>query len=139
MKARNQIPAVSVARELYRRNGLNFEKDLEEHLHDGYVIALPDCFAMARAMELSDGRKAWWVQCAVGRLRNLARFMPFYLPFIAFRRGKNGRKRVYSTARLLHPSLPAPDHDPTPDHGFADGGSGARSGSGAGILEEMFA
>lgn len=93
--------AIEIARAIHTRNGLDFAQDLESHLEDGYVMALPDTFIMARAVEYADGRRAWFIKIAIGRLRDLRVLFPFQLQFVSFARSKSGGKhKIYSAERM---------------------------------------
>lgn len=106
-------PAIDRARRLYEKHGHDFQKDLDDHLAHGFVVALPSCFAMATAIK-SDGREidTWFVKVAAGDLRQLVRLIPVPLPFIAFcRDGRPKTMRIYRTSRVKNlaayvPSVP---------------------------------
>lgn len=90
------------ARLLYDSSEHDFDEVLAEHLHNGIVIASPLWFLMLRA-EMWHGQMTWFIECAVGNLRDLANLIAVRLPCIGFCRVKNGRKqtKIYSTERLL--------------------------------------
>ncbi len=91
------MSAIQQAIELWEKMGCQppFEEALIDHLHNGCVVARPWGFAMAKAIELKDGRVAWFIPVAVGSIRELLTCLPRPLPFIAFcRRGKD-KLKVY--------------------------------------------
>ena len=101
---------IQIAKALYLENvksALGFEEMLTKYLgeHNGFVISTPTCFVMGNAVQLGDGKHAWFVDCAIGRLSELVKTMPFRLPFIAFCRPRKDREkvrfRVYPTSSLL--------------------------------------
>lgn len=94
--------AIEIAREMYQKDGKDFETILAEHLHSGIVISSPLWFIMLRA-ELWNDEMTWFVECAVGNLRDLANLVALRLPKIAFCRVKRGKKqtKIYSTHRLV--------------------------------------
>jgi hypothetical protein len=95
--------AIDKAKALYAKHGGNFEDTLTEHLLNGIVISSPLWFLMLKAVELETGGKAWLIECAVGNMKSLASIISIELPYIAFCRVKNGKKKfkVYKTDRLL--------------------------------------
>jgi hypothetical protein len=80
----------------------DFDKELDEHFQRGFVMVMPDLFVMAKAVELADGRRAWFITHAVGDLRQLLVMEPFPLEWIVFRRRFDTRLRIYPMARLRH-------------------------------------
>src|SRR4051812_40270943 len=94
--------APEIARKLYVDDGKDFEAVLAKHLHNGIVISSPLWFIMLRA-EVWQNEMAWFVECAVGNLKDLANLVALRLPKIAFCRVKNGKKqtKIYSTYRLV--------------------------------------
>lgn len=95
------IPPVEIAKILYTRAGLDFDKDLVAHLRDGYVVSRPWLFMMFRAVELDDGRHAWLLNSAVGNLDEMPALFPFALPWIAFYRRNDKRMRVVRFDRAI--------------------------------------
>ena len=91
------------ARALYKskeRLRGKFDSDLSDYKATGIVIDNPSCFVMAKALEWQDGsepyghKRAWFVQCAVGNLRQLLALIPVPLPYIAFCRFKDRHRRL---------------------------------------------
>ena len=74
---------------------LNFWDDLVFYMRTGYVICLPQVFAMFKPIKY-EGRNGWFVQMAVGNLLDLLRFTPCPLDFIAFCRNNDDNMRVIS-------------------------------------------
>lgn len=98
-----KTPAIEIVRALYQRHQIKptFEEELSDHLANGIVVATPTSFLMGKAVELADGRRAWFIAGAAGSFRNALALLPWWLPFIAFcRRGKNDIK-VYPTAKFI--------------------------------------
>lgn len=94
--------AMEVARSMYEADHKDFDKVLSKHLLKGIVLSSPLWFIMLRA-EVWEGELAWFVECAVGNLKDLANLVALKLPKIAFCRVKNGKKqtKIYSTQRLV--------------------------------------
>lgn len=87
----------------YQAHGCRkFKEHLRDHLANGYVFCTPNIFVMGKAVALEDGRVAWYITYARGDLRILAAMIPFPLPYIAWRRLRNGREtlRVYPFERV---------------------------------------
>lgn len=105
--------AIMEAKQLYRRHGLDFERDLGFYLTNGVVISRPDKFIMAKPIVAKEGDDCWnpaspdcwYVHCAAGR-GALAWFLsqaPFRLPLLAWRRFKNSPQnplKIYQTDRF---------------------------------------
>lgn len=97
--------------ELYQKRGFpnpkfgerSFEKDLKEYTSNGIVINTPTCFAMLKALDYRDGRVAWFIQAAAGKVSEIISQVPVLLPLVAFCRfnDKNRRMRFYSTERFI--------------------------------------
>lgn len=90
-----KLKPIETAQFVYRMIGHDenaFALHLWEHMFDGFVVASPRCFVMARAVLLDDGRMAWLISNAVGRLGELLKLCPLPLPFIAFNRW--GREKL---------------------------------------------
>lgn len=99
---------IEIAKCLCRAKGGVFEDDLCRYLGNEHatLVMMPACFVMAQPIVLEDGRHAWFVEMAVGRLRELLSLMPFPLPFIAFHRRDDKQLRVYPLTRFSrHSSL----------------------------------
>lgn len=81
----------------------DFARELWDHLLNGFVVSMPEHFMMFRAVTLDDGRVAWLVNSGVGPVKDLIRFFPFPLPFIAWYRCKatEKRMRVYDFRRFI--------------------------------------
>lgn len=100
-----KISPFDLAQSFYAQHSeLNFWKDLEDHLRNGVVISQPDCFMMAKIIELSDDPAkndlAWFIRIAVGNIQVFLQRMPFPLPKIAFCRNNDGEVRVYDLRRF---------------------------------------
>lgn len=98
-----KLKPIEVAQAVYRYTGHDeetFAKHLWEHLFDGFVYANTRCFVMARAVMLDDGRMAWLVNSATGKLSELVKVAPFPLPFIAFNRFGKEKLSVHSFNRF---------------------------------------
>lgn len=106
--------AIETAAKLYQSRGLVLARDIEAYLAGGYIIATPDKLLLWRACRraspdiwLADQGEAdaWFVGLAVGTgLRQFVREMPYYLPFIAWRRAfkdESARVRTYQTERII--------------------------------------
>jgi hypothetical protein len=94
---------IEIARIIYRKAGIDFEKARDEHLEDGSVIALPWLFMMFSAVQLEQG-PAWQIDVAVGNLAEVCGRLPFYLPYVVFYRRLDRRPRVLKldrAARLI--------------------------------------
>ena len=93
--------ALKAAIENYAKHSkLNFWQDLEFYLKTGYVICMPDVFAMFKPIE-REGKRGWFVQMAVGDIRHLLRFVPCPLDFIAFCRNDDDNMRVISWEHFI--------------------------------------
>ncbi len=93
--------AYEIARQTCEQWGVrNFQRELEAHLQNGFVFCLPRMFAMAKVVQLEDGRRAWHVAHAHGQLWALLSVMPFPLDWIVFERRGDRRSRIYSLPRL---------------------------------------
>lgn len=103
--------------ELYNSNPQprGFTEDLEAHLQTGIVLSLPDCFVMARPVDLgapieligdpfygfsTEESNAWYVWAFVGKVNSCLQVMPFHLKYVAFARN-NGPLRYYDSEKLL--------------------------------------
>lgn len=96
---------IVIAKQLYADyvKDAAFEVKLAGYLQssNGLVIDTPTYFVMAAAVEF-EGKKAWYIDTAAGRLKDLIRLFPFPLPYIAFSRGKrDGKLHIYDTKRFL--------------------------------------
>ncbi len=90
--------ALYQAKKLYSKHGLSFERDLCHYLEHGIVVAHPDRFLMAKAINKDLGDdvwnpefvNSWYVQIAVGKdcLKWFLSQAPYQLPFVAWRRWK---------------------------------------------------
>lgn len=81
----------------------NFDAILRDHMNaeNGAVVSNPVCFGMAKAVQI-EWKHCWYVDTAVGNLREILRAMPFRLPYVAFQRGKRGAKlKIYPTSSVL--------------------------------------
>jgi hypothetical protein len=81
---------------------VDFDDALAWHFQHGYVAVLPHLFIMAKVVETEDGRRAWFVTHAVGKLSLLMGLQPFPLNWIMFRRRFDSRYRIYRLDRLRH-------------------------------------
>lgn len=70
-----------------------FEEDLQIYLELGYVVSLPDVFAMVRQMD-----DAWHIGAYSGDLKKAFDYLPFYLPYIQFER--RNKLKCYLTSTL---------------------------------------
>lgn len=97
------MSAIEQAREMYEAAGKDFDQVITEHLYDGIVLASPLWFLMLRAIQIENGGLAWFVECAIGDMRQLANLVAIKLPYVAYCRTKNGKKRftVHPSERLL--------------------------------------
>ena len=76
---------------LYEKAGLNLISDIEYFDRDGYVFRGEDYFIMG--IQVGEG---WYVQAAVGRIEKFLDLMPYYLPYIGWRReGKHNDECVW--------------------------------------------
>jgi hypothetical protein len=97
---------IEIAKALYLKHVKDkvFEVELANYLStdNGAVVNTPSYFAMGKAVDY-DGKHAWYIDTAVGRLSELIRLLPFPLPYIAFHREKvrNGKLHIYETQRFL--------------------------------------
>lgn len=87
---------------MYENAGLDFTAIFWDHLENGMVISSPFWFLMLRTEEWR-GKTTWFVECAIGDLKTLAKVIALRFPQIGFCRVKNGKKqtKIYSTDRLL--------------------------------------
>lgn len=99
------IPAAVVARLWYVEHpDLDFDKDLEDHLINGYVCSRPTLFAMVKVIDLDPWNRdlAWFIQIAVGDMLELISVLPYYLPKICFcRHNEHDKKRIYPMDKFL--------------------------------------
>lgn len=100
---RSEVSALQRAAELYARYKVepDFFTALVDHLHTGMVISRPNCFAMGKAVALDDGRIAWFIDTAVGNLRELLGLLQWPLPYIAFCRRGKGKIKVYPFDKFI--------------------------------------
>lgn len=89
-------------KELYKKRGLPnhkfgeryFEEDLREYTSNGIVINTSTCFAMLKALEYANGKMAWFVEAASGKLSEIVAHLPAPMPFVAFCRFNDKNKRI---------------------------------------------
>lgn len=79
-----------------------FEREVVDHFRRGLVVAMPRLFLLAKAIELPDGRRAWFITHAIGNLQLLISMMPFPLEWIVLRRRFDQRNRIYRLDRFVH-------------------------------------
>lgn len=72
-----------------------FEEDLEHYLRHGFVVSLPDIFAMVK----QEG-DTWVIGLLAGDLRKAFDYLPFYLPYIRFER--RNKPKIYATVSLTN-------------------------------------
>jgi hypothetical protein len=102
--ARSGRPPIDIAAELYYSKGIDFAAALNRYMRTGYVASRPSCFAMAKPITLEDGRAAWFMEMAVGSLREICSLMPTPLPWLCFKRGlrgPGGRLHIIPMERVL--------------------------------------
>lgn len=106
--------AIDIAKQLYKRHGLNLAEDIGRHLDCGGVVHCePELFLIARPMDLRTPARwpepgqadAWYVTLAIGR-RSFGLFlqlMPYFLPKLAWHRMFRGdaRLHVHDTNRFI--------------------------------------
>ena len=84
--------------ELYRRSNRSLHEDLEYYMQHGYIFSGPDyCLIGCR---IGDG---WYIQCAagVGAMEHFCKFMPYYLPYIGWRREKRNNEIAWYPTELI--------------------------------------
>lgn len=88
--------AIEIARQLYAQKGCadKFDDDLRDHRETGKVHQTTNEFVMAKAVLLPDGRLVWFIKIAVGSMKDLAKHLPFWLPWIAFHRIRDEKPRL---------------------------------------------
>jgi hypothetical protein len=95
---------IEIAKALYEEHcDEPFEAALTRYFTSpsGAVVMGPTQFAMGCAIDF-DGKYAWFIDTAVGRLQDLVKLFPFPLPYIAFcRRVKGDKLKIYKTERFL--------------------------------------
>ena len=98
---KGHIPAIQMARIHYlEHTNLNFEADLQDYLHNGFVCSRPSVFGMVKLIEWK-GEPAWFVRMAVGNVVELRSILPFPLETIVFcRNNQKDVVRVYSLSRI---------------------------------------
>lgn len=74
-----------------------FADDFKDYSSTGIVINTPTCFAMLKALEYANGKMAWFVEAAAGKLSEIVSHLPAPMPFVAFCRfnDKHRRMRFY--------------------------------------------
>lgn len=91
-----------------------FSQYLIWHYRNGFVFCTPDFFIMGRPQvkaTLEDigptftnerHPDTWFLHCMSGDMRKVWSIMPYYLPYIAFQRNRNGKLdlSIYLTERL---------------------------------------
>lgn len=105
--------AIDEAKQLYAAHGLSLALELGRHLDFGGVVHVDaERLLIGRPIVLADpdvwpqpgAADAWYVTLAVGRgaLPFFIRQMPYFLPFIAWRRGFHGDQslRIFHTERI---------------------------------------
>jgi hypothetical protein len=97
------------AQDLFRQHPEEgtFADALVDHLESGYVFSTPDVFMLGKPV--NDG---WFVHTLCGDMQKAIELMPYFLPWIAFVRYHNGKRRLamYRTVRLkalCEPAKPA--------------------------------
>ena len=97
----SQLSPYEVARATCEHWGVRkFEREMEEHLTNGFVVVTPSLFLLAKAVELPDGRHAWSITHAIGDLPRLLNALPFRLPWFAWKRRWDQRRRIYPEHRI---------------------------------------
>lgn len=96
---------IEIAKSLYKDHveHPSFEEALGGYLssNNGAIVSTPTLFAMGAALDY-DGKHAWYIDTAVGDLKELVKTLPFRLPYIAFSRGKRTAKlKIYRMERFL--------------------------------------
>ena len=98
------VTAIQVAMQCYAnwKGDVRFDQDITDYLLTGVVVSRPNCFGMAKVIELPDTKEpAWFVRMAVGNLRELLSCLPGYLPKICFCRRNERHIRVYQLERFI--------------------------------------
>jgi hypothetical protein len=107
--------AIATAAKLYCERGFVLAHDIQAYLAGGYVLSTPERLLLWRPVNLKRGADqwltdqgeadAWFVHLAVGsNLAKAVREMPYYLPFIAWRRSfkrASDAVHVYRTERII--------------------------------------
>lgn len=96
--------AIGQARKLYEDRGMDFMDVLMEHHNEGIVLSSPLWFLMLKLTKLDTGEATWYVECAIGDMREMIKVVALKLPFITFSRVKNNvisRRKIYQTDRLV--------------------------------------
>lgn len=89
----------------------SFEEDLILHMRSGYVISSPTVFLVGRAVVKDadpdlildparqfDAPDCWLIWLAAGDIKEFFRYMPYYLPFMAWQ--KRNILRFYKTEEV---------------------------------------
>ena len=83
---------------LYDYVGTNMDEDIDWYRNNGIVVEGPDYLIAGRDV---DGR-GWYIHVAVGDIGNFVRNMPYYLPYVGWRRLKHGGEvRWYPVEQLV--------------------------------------
>lgn len=95
---------IEIAKKLYTDHVKHkvFEVQLAKYLKSstGCVVDTPKYFAMADVIQFGD-KTAWYIDTAVGNMKELMAFIPYPLPYIAFSRGmRSGPIRIYNLERF---------------------------------------
>ena len=90
----------------------SFESDLFSHFLHGYVVSIPEAFALARRVrhdwpeerlqnpdDTDPEGDCWWIWLLAGELSAVARWLPFDLPWIGYER--DNRPIVRPASRVL--------------------------------------
>lgn len=88
------------AEELCKKLELDWNEELNWHVKHGIVVIREDCIVLARNMHNS----TWFVTLAIGpkSLERFIDFMPYYLPWMRFRRGLVSDKlKTYDTLNIV--------------------------------------
>lgn len=112
------MTAIQQAAELYAKNGQVLASDLTMYLKHGYVDVSPDRLILFRPYSREKGVEhwledfgqadAWFIGLAVGGggcLKKFLQLMPYYLPFVSWRRAfKNPKDQlhVYPTEKIIN-------------------------------------
>jgi len=110
------IPALQIAEDLYKKNGLVLGKDLHSYLTHGFVFSSPATIMIGRPIIEAESDRwlepeeyhladSWFVKMAVGdgALKWFITRMPWHLPKVIWQRGFKGdeRLRVFDTDKLI--------------------------------------
>lgn len=101
------------AKDLYDKCGIDMNKDIATYAAHGYVWINPDSFLLAKPVNSKsdvhpqdqwnvENADAWYVNMAVGNVKDFISKIPYPLPFVGWmRETKNQPMRWYDLKRII--------------------------------------